>query len=68
MKTKTLELTGYEARQLFHGTEFALKNLRESKDFVVPRVITDDEYKTMEQRLLALQSKVLDFTLLFETD
>lgn len=66
MTTKPLALTGLEARQLFHGMEFAIKNLRESKPHLVPNIMTEPEYKKTEQRLLDLQTKMEQFALSFE--
>lgn len=64
-ETKALELTATEARQLYHGVEFALIDLRKMRATMVPKYMPLAEFFNREKMLEALLRKTELFALSF---
>ena len=63
--TKPIDLSGSEARQLYHGVEFALTSLRAVKKDGLPSFLTEADYNSREQKLKDLLKKMETFALTF---
>lgn len=63
--TQSLFLNSYEARQLFHGVEFAIRSLRECKSAAVPNIMSPQEFIESETKLKELLHKMEKFALTF---
>lgn len=65
-ETKSIELNGSEARQLFHGVEFALKDFwKGKKEGILDGFMSPQEIAETEDKLRALQHKMMVFAWTF---